>query len=404
MKKNISILKKDVCTGCGACEQKCPVKAITLEADEEGFMFPALNTEICLNCGLCLKCCPCYAMNVQKLFHREKQDINAAYSNDLAVLLDSASGGLGYSLSKLVVQEGGVVYGCAWKGKADLRAIHIRVDKEDELKRLCQSKYVQSACANTYKQVLQDLIQGRLVLYIGTPCQIAGLRSFLSRDYINLLTVDLICHGVPSPKIFSEYIKYLEKKEKKKIVEFNFRAKKKSGYRSYISYQTAAGMKRYLFLGFDPYFTGFVKGWLDRRSCFSCIFARAERVGDITIGDFWGFEKIYKDQYDKLKYGVSVCLFNTKKGLGFKEKLCCSVVFVPSKLEYAQKQNPALCHSSNIYPLERDLIYKELDYSGFDYLARTLLKPKSNVLYWLIPASVKNYLKKLKNNLKTNLL
>ena len=220
--KHIEIKKKVDCTGCRACEQICPVKCITMKEDKEGFIFPYVDEEKCINCGLCKKKCP------QINYKLEKRDskVYAVKTKEKSISQNSTSAGIAYILGKYIIQNNGCVFGCTYNDV--LEPIQIMVENEKDLEKLRGSKYVFSNTMHTYTQVKDVLEQQKKVLYVGTPCQIAGLKSFLGRDYEELLLVDIVCHGVPSAKIFKKYIEFLEKKYEKKVVNYEFRNKDKA--------------------------------------------------------------------------------------------------------------------------------------------------------------------------------
>jgi coenzyme F420-reducing hydrogenase beta subunit len=382
------------CFGCGACEQVCPHQAISMCADAEGFLFPRVDPDLCVGCDLCVRVCPALPENRDRTLNLP-QHVYAAWRKDHQQLMQSTSGGLCALISENVISQGGIVYGCAW-AENDLRAIHIRIDNLKELDRLKHSKYVQSSTENTFKEVLNDLKQNRYVLYTGTPCQIAGLKLFLKRDYENLLTIDLVCHGVPSPKMFAAYVYSLERREKGRIFDFKFRDKRESGYRAYLSYRCPKRDKKYILVGLSSYFKGFSDGIFDRESCFSCSFASPRRTGDFTLGDYWGIELSHPELALCHKYGVSLCFLNTQKAVDLQKKLTAGAEFIPSSLQSAQKKNPTLSAPPASRPPLRDQVYSDLDNYGFDYLAQHYLRPRHAWLRRLIPARVKNLLRSFK--------
>ena len=211
--KTITCVPHNSCTGCSACASICPESCIVMLPDVEGFLHPQIDAEKCSNCGLCLRTCPV----LKAIDPREPLAVYAAVNKDDAVRERSSSGGVFWELGKMVIEEGGVVCGAGWS--EDLRVIHKVVDDLEGLKDLQGSKYVQSEIGETYKLVQTHLISGRQVLFSGTPCQVAGLRSFLGKEYDNLICVDLICHAVPSPSVFKQYKQEMER-------EYGFESKK----------------------------------------------------------------------------------------------------------------------------------------------------------------------------------
>lgn len=189
---------QSLCYGCKACEQVCPCKAIEMRDDSEGFRYPKINTDLCVDCGMCQKSCPTQDLNIEKFLHKTPERVDAAWNKNLDERLKSTSGGLFYLLAERWIREGGVVFGAGYDGH--LKVEHRSVETIEDLKALRGSKYVQSDVGNTFALAKEFLKQGRKVLYSGTPCQIAGLKSFLGKDPDNLQTIDLVCHGTPSPK------------------------------------------------------------------------------------------------------------------------------------------------------------------------------------------------------------
>ena len=390
-------LNPENCCGCGACEQICPVGAIRLRPDSEGFPHPEVNLESCNKCDACRSACPAVAEN-RKRITSVPCKIYAGRSKNVKLVMQSTSGALFSELAMRILEMNGVIYGCAWK-RGVLQAEHIRVAAEEELERLRQSKYVQSATGSTYRAIRKDLTNGIQVLYSGTPCQIAGLKLFLRKEYSNLLTVDLLCHGVPSPLMLEEYVKWIEKQEKCSISELKFRAKRNSGYRAYLSDKRRDGKTRIKLAGLQPYLYGFYSGFFNRKSCYTCPFKSSERAGDITLADFWGLEKAHPEIADWMKYGASLCMFNTERGLSWHDVVSKNVELVPSTLDKAAARNPALSGQThgNERPQLRDRIYAELKEQGFDWLVTHRLYRHGSWIHLLIPASVKNFLRKLKN-------
>ena len=217
---NIADVDKNKCTGCGACGAICPKKCIEFISDEEGFLIPKVNFSSCINCGICLKRC----QTIHKPSTNKPLTVFAAQTKNFSELKNSASGGLGYLLSKFSIDKGGVAYGSGFS--QNLKVKHWRATCLEELLPFNKSKYVQSDFLDVYKTIKSDCEKRIPITVVGTPCQIAGLKLFLNKDYPNLLLVDLVCHGVPSPMLFDEYIKYEQRR--KKIISYNFRNKEKN--------------------------------------------------------------------------------------------------------------------------------------------------------------------------------
>lgn len=302
---------KENCCGCGACVNICPKKAITLKEDECGFKYPAIDFSKCINCGLCKKVC-----NYKKERETKKPSNVKAYlaiNKNKEKLLKSSSGGLFIAIAEKIIEENGIVYGCALD---DLTPHHIRVTTKDELTKLQGSKYVQSDLENCFKLVLKDLKDGKKVLFTGTPCQIDGLNGYLNNtEYDNLFTIDIICHGVPNKKMFHDYIKYVEAVEHKKIKSFYFRDKSRGwGLNAKILYKD--NTKKIIPSYQSSFYQLFLDSMIYRKNCYSCPYAGTKRVGDITIGDFWGAKKEHPEIKNSINIndGVSCLIVNSKKG------------------------------------------------------------------------------------------
>lgn len=296
-----------------------------------------------------------------------------------------------------IIEKGGVVFGCAYDDK--LVARHIAVSNKADLYKLQSSKYVQSDLSGVYAQIKKLLNDGRHVLFSGTGCQAAGLRTFLAKDYEKLLIVDIVCHGVPSPKLFAIYVDWMGKKLGGKLNEYNFRSKEKRGWDLY--YKASSGAKSKSDYGFfDPYYNAFLNCKTYRESCYNCKFANSNRVSDITLADYWGIQKFHPEFFDS--NGVSLVLINSAKGKKAFDSIKNVIDFIPSKLEYAVVMNKNLSAPSK-RPDCRDSIYEGYDSANFDEYVRTKLAfkidPKTKIKK-MIPLGVKDNLKKFKHLLK----
>ncbi len=328
------------CSGCTACFAICPKDAITMQADLEGFKYPVIDKNKCIDCGLCYNVCP-----LDKMCGNLEGDKTsfACSAKDENFAKQSSSGGVFAILANMYIKEQAVIYGAAFDD--DWNVCHIRADKKDELKRLYTSKYVQSDMGNTFRDVKFDLDNGKKVLFAGTPCQVAGLRSYLQKDYLNLLTVDFICHGVPSPLVWQQYVDTLKKKLNSKITEISFRDKK-DGWKSFnFKLITANGDVFYEKHGENIYMKGFLKDLYLRPSCYDCKFKTLHRASDITLADFWGIEKVLPEMYDKK--GVSLCWTSSKKGSVALDEAFKQAFYQKVDLQEAIKYNSAVLKSVN---------------------------------------------------------
>lgn len=319
--------KKSECCGCNACVEICPKHCIEMVADSKGFFYPKVNVGVCIECGACDKVCPFVGGNVKLQFPRQAF---AAWNKNREQYLSSSSGGAAYVFSSYILNSGGVVYGCAADG---MQIRHIRVDKLSDLSKLQGSKYVQSGVRGLYAQVKSDLNLNLPVLFIGTPCQVAGLKNYVKHIPEHLYLVDLICHGVPSQQMLREHINHCIGGAKP-VNHISFR--KGSEYLLILS---GDGFSHSASVWRDMYYRGFMQGITYRASCYNCPFAQPDRVGDITIGDFWGLQ--YADSFPT-KEGVSVLLPCTGKGLRLIDAVRTQMEIHERPIDEAVKGNPQL--------------------------------------------------------------
>lgn len=298
-------MKKEHCCGCESCRNACPKGAITMVEDEEGFLYPQVNHDLCIDCGICIKKCPTY--NEQPA-DDVVTECYATIAADDAMRARSSSGGLFSQLAGKTLEAGGVVFGAAYDDVDTVR--HRGVESVDDLDVLRRSKYVQSSTGDTFAQAKRALDAGRQVLYSGCPCQIAGLYAYLGKDYENLLTVDLICHGVPSPGLFRRYLK--ETYPEGGVAEINFRDKSAFGWSTHMNAYMEDGSVRREKCVDDPFYLMFLRCLAQRPFCSICKFTKLPRVADLSIGDWWGIEKYDATLNDGR--GTSLALVNNAKG------------------------------------------------------------------------------------------
>ena len=296
-------LRMNACTGCGACVAACPADAIIMTENEKGFLYPKIDNEKCIHCKKCVAVCP---VN-EKEANAPVKEGYALKRKDMDKLMESQSGGAFSAFAEEIISQGGVVYGVALN--EECKATYIRVDAQEDLIQLKGSKYVQADLNNTYVRIKED-IKTRKVLFSGTPCYVAGLQKYLKNDNTdNLLTCDLICHGVPSPKLYKSHLEHLSERCGKKITDFNFRDKSYTGWHGHMETCTDdAGVQ----VAENVYANIFYTDACLRESCYSCQYANTERVADITIGDFWGVDKVFSDMDDNK--GISLVLVNSERG------------------------------------------------------------------------------------------
>ena len=304
-KKTSKELPQEECTGCRACANACPKNCISFRKNKEGFLYPQIDYSECIRCGKCIKSCPVY--NNLKLEHNRKCLVVKASDK---VRKSSSSGGVFYHLADEVLSRKGVVFGSAFDENLDLK--HIAITNKKDLHKLQGSKYLQSNTKNTFKEVKEYLNDNKIVLYVGTPCQIKGLHLFLNKKYDNLYTVDIICHGVPSPLVFSKYISKLEEKYNSNVIKYDFR-NKDEGWKNFntkIELENGNILKE----KYDQniYMKGFLRNLYLRKSCYNCSAKGFTSGSDITMGDSWGIQNEFKE-FDDDK-GCSIIFINTKQG------------------------------------------------------------------------------------------
>ena len=296
------------CTSCQACTFVCPTNAISMEEDDHGFIYPVIDSEKCIDCHKCQKICP--ALNPREDFKFPLKTY-AGWSKDDANRHFSTSGGFAYELSKATIAKGGVVCGCRWNID---HAEHSIAETMEGLRQFQGSKYAYSDINDCYSRIKEFLKQGRKVMFFGTGCQVAGLKSFLYDEYKNLITVDVLCHGIPSQKGLRDRICFEENKHGKKVVDMRFRDKNEDVFHTYCKYTFDDSSSSYCIVYQDFFFRGFDTNYLLRPNCFSCQYAHDKRISDITLADFWGY---IPGSFSFIHFhpGVSMILANTEKGL-----------------------------------------------------------------------------------------
>lgn len=346
------------CSGCHACYSACPQKCIRMTMDDEGFFCPVVNTEKCVNCGICEKVCPV-------LSNKEKEKTMslayACYNRNEDVRLKSSSGGIFTLLAERIIDMGGVVFGAAFDDGFDV--VHKCIDNKKDLEKLRGSKYVQSTIGETYIEAKKLLDSGRIVLFSGTPCQIDGLLSFIGKDYENLYTQDLICHGVPSPKVWRKYVEYMEKNENSKFKNVYFR-NKKIGWKNFcmkIAYENNAVYTRKH--GEDLFVKSFLKNITLRKSCYECKSKSLNRASDITLADFWGIELILPEMDDDR--GTSLVFANSPKGQKLFNDIFESIICKEVDLEKSVSFNTA-AYKSVPYNKKRHKFFANLCKKDFE--------------------------------------
>lgn len=409
----IQIKHKKDCCGCNACVQRCPKQCITMQADGEGFLYPIVDTALCIDCGLCEKVCPV----INQSEPRKPQKVYAAYNKNEEVRLQSSSGGIFTLLAEKTIKKGGVVFGV--KFNEDWMPEFDYTETIEGITPFRGSKYVQAIVGNAYKEAENFLKQGREVLFSGTPCQIAGLKKYLRREYENLLAVDIICHGVPSPKVWNMYLKETSSRllntipggkntvgsanggEPKSCIEaISFRSKitgwKKYSFILKLNFPTFDGKNTVVFtepFGENNFMRAFLNDTILRPSCYSCPAKQGKSHSDITIADFWGIDTI-DPAFDDDK-GCCLVLLNTEKG-----STVYNLFHLTSKeknFEEGIKHNSAYYRSCKPHP-NRKRFFKGLDKT--ENLSAYILRMQKPTLATRIKNKIKRYTKAIIRRLK----
>lgn len=367
----LTLPNREQCTGCSACLNVCSHSAITMQNDGEGFLLPVVDNSKCVNCNLCINKCP--IIN-KPIFEEIPKIIYAAYNLNKEQHQKSASGGLFSTFANYFYSlNNGMVCASAFNPHLHLH-FELSTNKKD-LKKLRGSKYVQSEVGLVFRQIKRLLINGKDILFVGTPCQVAGLRSYLGKEYNNLYLIDLVCHGVPSPKLFNSYLHSIGVNTKKEYDNFYFRNQRNSTY--FINTVKEKGKNEYSIpYNQHSYICAYLKGWIHRESCYKCKFTGESRQGDCTISDFWGILAKKVKFAGTTSMGVSMVMINTSKG----KKLFDAV---KKQLYYEEKTfDEALIDNHNLVvsdprPVERDFMYGEL----FNLKPQVFMKKYKCVLY-----------------------
>ncbi|MCH3951207.1 MAG: Coenzyme F420 hydrogenase/dehydrogenase, beta subunit C-terminal domain [Acidaminococcus sp.] len=343
------------CTGCAACANTCPFNAITMKEDDEGFLYPSVELGLCTQCGVCIKKCP--AINLRKYQDKKLPSTYAYISLNERFRIQSSSGGCFTDLAQEVLKQNGIIYGACFNDRWEV--VHQSAESVFELDNLRMSKYVQSKIGNTYQNVLRDLKKGRLVMFVGTPCQCEGLKRVLPENSHNLLLVDFICHGVPSPLVWRKYLSEVSQNDINKIKNISFRDKHFSWERYCLTIEKGDNpsslFKEYEDVSQNLYLRGFLANLYLRPSCYQCKFCRYDRASDITMADYWGVGVLEPTMYDGK--GTSLVFLNTKKGSTFFSNL--NGKKLKTDFNAAVKHNPSFYRPSPCNP-KRTAFFNEL--------------------------------------------
>jgi coenzyme F420-reducing hydrogenase beta subunit len=359
------ICKRNSCCGCYACKNVCPKNAISMKEDAQGFEYPVINAQFCINCGLCKKVCPILnkkveADNLPKAY--------AGYNKNTDIRMESSSGGIFTEISKKIIEDDGVIFGAIFDEKFNV--IHEEISDISNLGKIRGSKYIQSQIKDTYKRARKYLEEGRKVLFTGTPCQIEGLYSYLRKDYENLYTQDLICHGVPSKKIWKKYLEYRELKDDGKITNLSFRNKHNKGWNNYQTHFEYEGKQIDIDHNEDYYMRLFLSDIALRPSCYECQFKKKHKMSDITLADFWGINEIMPEMNDEK--GTSLIIVNSEKGNTLLNSIKTSICIAEVEFEKAIKSNKSMYQSPELEKQKND-IYKDLEKLDIEEIVKKYL-------------------------------
>lgn len=402
----IQIKDKKDCCGCSACAQRCPKQCIAMYPDNEGFLYPVVDTTLCINCGLCEKVCPIINQNEPQ----KPIKVFAAYNKNEEVRLQSSSGGIFTLLAEETIKKGGVVFGVRFDN--EWMPVFDYTEAIDGIAPFRGSKYAQATVGTAYKDAETFLKSGREVLFTGTPCQIAGLKKYLRKEYDNLLAVDIICHGVPSPKVWKMYLKETsckliqsspndESKEYKSyITDIAFR-NKSTGWKQYsfllkLNIPTKKEDKTTIFSELfykNSYMRAFLNDTILRPSCYSCPAKQSKSHSDITIADFWGIDKI-DPSFDDDK-GCGLIFINTTKGDSIYNKL--DIISKEKEFEEAVLHNSAYYKSCTPH-YNRKKFFQGLDKTND--LSKYILRMSEPSYYIKIKRTAKRYIKAVLNKAK----
>ena len=390
----MKLIDREHCTGCGACMEACPKQTINFQTDDEGFPFPDIDENKCIECGQCGRVCPAVSFPVSSEFRAAY----AAQTKDREVLEKSTSGGVFTAFAREIFRRKGIVYGCVWD--QDYNAVITAAEDESGLDAMHGSKYVWSWAGDTFPEIKKYLTDGRIVLFFGLACQVAGLKKYLGKDYENLYLASFFCGGTPSPLALKEYVKSISTPDTIKDLKLNFRDKRYGGVGVHVTYTDKNGRQINQSLIQNSYYFAFYSKVFNRRSCYSCQYRYKQRVEDITIGDYWGVGK-YHQEFD-VKAGVSALLINTDKGEELLNAIRDEIHLSETKAEnIAPENNLTLSDNKVVYPYVsyRDGFFNALRNSGWKKAERKylILNEKRIKLWikWNIPLKYRNEIKRL---------
>lgn len=356
---------KSECCACTACVSVCPKSCISMVLDEEGFAYPVIDKNTCISCHLCERVCP---VEHPDYSNSETPETFAVLLKDVEERKKSSSGGAFYAIASFVLEHNGIVIGSTLDEYHQVR--HIAVESLEDLYKLRGSKYVQSDLGDVFNQVKQTIQEGRWCYFVGTGCQVAGLKSFLKKSYENLIISDLVCHGVPSQKLFDTHIAYLEEKYHDRVINYQFRNNSQWGGCEIIDF---ANHKQVVNPSYElsPYLYSFMYAMTYRCSCYDCKFACIPRQGDITLADYWGVRKFFP--HIDINHGVSLVLVNSEQGKSIWGQVKHEFEYYQSTVKDGAEYNRNLVNKTD-KPLVRDDIYKQIDTYGYKRITKTVFR------------------------------
>lgn len=370
-------IEEKKCTGCTACMSICPQQCINMKKDNNGFFFPQMVSSVgCIDCGACERVCPIAISDKQNACFPMAY---AAFSNNESWRMESSSGGIFSELAKIIILENGVVYGAVYDDKYEVR--HCSVDSVDDIGKLRGAKYAESNLQKSFVNILERLKKGQKVLFSGTPCQVAGLKAFVKKEYENLYCVDFVCHGVPSPMVWKEYVKYRTRQDADGEMPqaINLRSKttgwSKYQYSNVFEYKNG---KRHSVLSSDSLFMRlFVGNYISRQSCENCKFKGYNRDSDITLGDFWGIWDIDLEMDDNK--GTSVVLVHSPKGKKLWSEIDSQIKSKEVTLVQASQENRSMLISSKANA-RRDIVLDRIREGHIEECEKLFDQPKVSMM------------------------
>ena len=371
------------CCGCTACENICPKNCISFKYDSEGFAYPSIETESCINCGMCESVCPFLAEHNKRI----PDVVYAAKNKNDRIRLESSSGGIFTALALQIFKRGGFVVGAAFDSNFNVK--HVIINNKNELSKLQGSKYVQSDLRGLFKPIKKILEDGQLLLFSGTPCQINGLKNFLRKDFDNLICVEIVCHGVPSPLIWKDYLN--SRIESISPVCISFRDKRKGWAEYGLAIKKEDGSELYENREDCNYLKGYLANVFLRPSCYNCPSKSGISRADICLGDYWGINRAHKDFSDNK--GVSLVMVYSQKGKDLFES--SGVEYILSQLSFALEMNPMIAISTS-RPVDREFFWDEYHRVGIGALQSVIRRRRPNYYIRVMNCLKNNFRKILK--------